>query len=455
MEIIGFIFTIIIFAALIVGINKKLPLTTLLLFLTVVCMIFVAVTTGTLLGDATSGSVAIDLFNNMANSFTANLAGMGATMIFILAYAELMKTTKATYALANLICKPLKKIHSVYLLMIILAIVVGVLKLPISAGPALIALMLSIFAPVLKQKNIPLASVIPAFVLPLALCWGPADTGLLTGASLAGLSDSLNMSSWFIEMHLPLTAIAIVSMCVLMIVTYKKGAQETAAETAAQQEASSSEEKIPAVYALLPLLPVIILFVFSPLITGISISVVGCIILCIMLTLLIQFAATRSGKTLLNTMNQFYTALSTNLCGIGLMIIAALMFSAAITSVGGMKFIANALASVSLPPFVLVIIVVLFSAILNMLIGSFFGSLGICIPLSASICATTGIDPVFMCYMVVFACCVGAMFSPANPSVLIATKEANITVTDLIKKNAIPAWGTLIIVTVAGCLMYM
>lgn len=453
MEIAGFIFTIVVFAALIIGINKKLPLTTLMFFLTIICLAYVAVTTG-VVTDPTSGSVAIDLFNTLAGSFTSSLAGMGATTIFILAYAELMKATNATYALADIICKPLKNIHSTYVFMIILAVVVGILKLPISAGPALVALMLSIFIPVLQQKNIPITTVIPSFVIPLALCWGPADTGLLTGASLAGLD--INMSSWFIEMHLPLTIIALVTMCVLMIVPYKQSKNEVCVNTAsAQQSGTAEEKKAPKIYALLPLLPVIILFVFSPLVTGISISVIDCIIMCLMITLLVQLAATRSPKALLGTMNQFYTALTTNLNGIGLMIISALMFSAAITSVGGMKVIANVLASISLPPIMLLIIVVLFSAVLNMLIGSFFGSLGICIPLSASICAITGIDPVFMCYMVVFACCIGAMFSPAQPAVLIVTREANVTVTDLIKKNAIPAWGTLLVVTVAGYFMYM
>ncbi len=456
METISFIFTILVFIALIVGIQKKLPLTTLLFGLTVICLVYSLCATLITMPSVSFGSAAIGMFNKMGESFTSNLAGMGATTIFILAYAELMKITRATYALADIICRPLKRVHSTYLFMIILAVVVGLLKLPISAGPAVVALMLSIFIPVLNQKKIPVATVVPSFVLPLALCWGPADTGLLTGASLADLSDSINMSSWFIEMHLPLVAIAIVSMCLLMYIPYKQSAKDTVSGSQLTQNVdTTAAEKTPAVYAVLPLLPVIILFVFSPLITGLNISIIGCIILCILITLLVQMISKRSAKVLIDTMNKFYASLASNLNGVGLLIISALMFSSAITGVGGMKSIADMLASVSLPPFVLLLIVVLFSALLNMLIGSFFGSLGIAIPFSASICATTGINPLFMCYMVVFACSIGAMFSPACASILIVTKETNLSVTALSKKIAIPAWGSLLIVAALGSLLFM
>ena len=116
-----------------------------------------------------------------------------------------------------------------------------------------------------------------------------------------------------------------------------------------------------------------------------------------------------------------------------------------------MKIIADALMGLNMPPLVLVLVVCVFAWFINVVVGSFVGSLSIAEPIAASVAAATGISAPLMCFLVVIACGAGCVCSPVNPMVMILSKKTDTM--DLIKRAGLPIGAGVLAATIFGVLV--
>ncbi|MGX8715275.1 MAG: hypothetical protein ACSW8A_05935, partial [Lachnospiraceae bacterium] len=141
--------TIIIFVLLILGIMKKINLNLLLLGETLLILIFLTITKGSGLGEATTGSMILDMFAYIANYLASNIGGVVFSMIFVSAYVEVMKHLGATTRLANALSKAVGKIHSRPLVIGLVILISALMRTCITSGPAEVILLLATFYPVM------------------------------------------------------------------------------------------------------------------------------------------------------------------------------------------------------------------------------------------------------------------------------------------------------------------
>ena len=443
------IVTLIIFGILIAGIMKKINLNLLLLGETFIILLFLTITRGSVLGDATTGNAVMDCFAYVANYLASNIGGVVFSMVFVSAYVEVMKYLGATNRLASILSSGVSKVHSQAVVIGLVILISALMRTCITSGPAEVILLLATFYPVMLACGCSVETACAAILVSNAICWGPADPIDLAASRLMGIE--VNMAEWFVRVQVPVFFVIFAVTIIVYLLTYR-GFDKKHATYSDPDQSGNREVEVPGFYALLPLLPLIIMLVFSSFcLKSISVDINGAIVLSMAVTMIAVFCTGKGKNSLSNLIMQFIAGFSDSLKGLGMTVLLAMMFAASLNSIGGMAVIADALMSVQIPSLLLVLIVCVFSGVINIVVGSFVGALSIAEPLAAAIAAAAGVEPSLMCFFVVISCGAGCICSPVNPMVLILSKKMNTM--ELIRRVAAPIWCGVLAAVIFGTLV--
>ncbi len=405
------------------------------------------------MGDSSTGNVILDWFAYLSNALATNIGGVALSVILVCAYVDVMNSIQATTMLGYLIKKPLGKIRNPYILAAMVLAIGCVFRTIVSQGPAVTVLFIGTFLPILLSCGCSLVTA--AVVMGFFNIWnyGPADPTALAAAQLMGIE--VELAEWFVSAQVPIVAISLVIAVVGYVLisilldkkeTYSKPDNIVDVQTAPQ---------VPLIYAVLPMLPLIFMLVFSPFfISSISMDVNTCMVLCVLVTALVLLVSKRKASAVTDTLKQFFAALGENMKGLGMIIVFAICFAGCLNKVGGMKVLAEFIMTLDMPPVMLVEIICIFSAAIAMIVGSLFGALSIALPLSVTMMAGTGLDAQVLCFLVLFAVGVGCQSSPVNPGVIVVTGKCNVEVGSILKRTIPVGWAAMIITAAVACLIF-
>lgn len=442
--------TALLLALLIVGIIRKLDLRILFLGDSVLGLLWITVSDGSVMGGDSCGSAVIDILCYIARFLSSNIGGIVFTMMVVIAYIEVIHQAKAIEALTYILKKPLKLIRGPYM-MVAAVIVLGVLmRTCIGLAPVHAALMCALFVPVLLSFSCPFETTAAAMLVPMALSWGPADTNYLSALEIMGLE--VDMVQFFVSRQIPVILLMTAVMTALFIL-FSKRFDNKHHTLRSVDEDSEGKPDAPLIYALMPLLPMLVMLV-PLLVLTLSVEIVPACLLSLFIAMVITVVCRRRWSDISVMLKTFFSAFAENLKSLGFIVLLAMLFAAVLGKIGGIGLVAQMLTSLSISPLALVLLICLLGGTVNMIIGSFFGALSIVLPLAAVMTAETGLDEATLCYLVLISCQVGGLTSPVNPVVLTVSDRCGIGVDELIKRIALPAWISLIAVILLSGTMF-
>ena len=121
------IITLALLVVLILAIIKKFNVSAVMIFMSIAVLAVYSLVTGTsMMGDASTGSLFLDVYESFRSVMVSQMGGSILTMISILGYISYMNFLKATEAFALVVSKPMRKLNKPYLLGA-LAIIVGII----------------------------------------------------------------------------------------------------------------------------------------------------------------------------------------------------------------------------------------------------------------------------------------------------------------------------------------
>ena len=380
----GLAVTILVFAIMIAGIMKKTDLRCLLLGECVLVLTYLTITGGSVMGEATTGNAAMDILAYIASYLASGIGSITWSILLVFAYVEMMNAVGATGMLAYFLKKPLSKIQNTYLLAAVIVVIGTLLRTVIAAGPAEAALMIGTFLPVLIACGCSLGTAAVAMAVYNLWCFGPADPTVLAAAKI--MQIEVDPTQWFVRVQVPIVAATLIAVLVSYILSAWYFDKKEGVQSQKGKNDSDVRPEVPSVYALMPLFPLIIMLVFSPfLLRGITVNINTAVILSILIVLLLTVTVGRGRKTVTETLQIFFAAIGDNLKNLGLIILFATCFAECLNRVGGMAQISQFIMKMNMPPVLLVFAVCAFTAIITIIVGSFYGALSIGAPLAASI----------------------------------------------------------------------
>ena len=395
-----------------------------------------------------TGFLGFDLFRYIKESFSKTNAGVGLMIMSIGGFVAYIDKIEASDALVFVAMKPLKLFKKYPYIAASLVIPIGQLlfvAIPSAAGLGLL-LMASMF-PILVNLGVSRLSAVSVITATTAFGIGPASAITASATDIAGV-DTI---SFFLKSQIPM----VIPLSVVMMVTYYFVNRHFDKKIALDTEALANEKKeikVPLVYAFIPILPIVLLIVFSKIFnlfnTAIVLDTTTAMFISVFVALLFEFARTQNMKTVLESLKTFWNGMGNIFKTVVTLIIAADIFAKGLISLGFIDGLLDVSQNFGFGVVGIGVVMTVMIFLASMLMGSGNASFFAFGPLVPKIADKLGVETAEIILPMQLSASMGRTVSPIS-GVMIATAEiAKVSTLAIVKRNIIPLGMALLVMLI-------
>lgn len=399
----------------------------------IVIMLAAHALTGTpILGKETLGNPFLDVFGFLSKSFKTNLANIGMIIMIVTGYAAYMKHIKASTKLAYMASNPLSRIKNKYLVLSGMYLVGMALKLVITSQAGLSVLLLATVFPVLMAIGI--SPLTAASVLSLiCIDYGPNDGSTIFMSGVL----KMNVVDLFLQHQIAVAGSIIIVLTLLIPFYYKyMDNRDKSRGTYHVQEITKLENPdVPGYYALLPIIPLAIVFVdyFIP---STKIDVITANIMGMFITFVIEFLRRSDKNEIPKDIVVILRAMADIFVSVVAIIISASAFAQGIKMLGGISIFAHYVAAMDGASFIIMFVLALITFLFAIIMGSGAAPLFAFGALTPEIATKLGIPAVTLILPMEISSALGRACSPVCGAVIAVAGVAGIEPIMLVKRSA-------------------
>jgi DcuC family C4-dicarboxylate transporter len=396
-----------------------------------------------------TGAVGLDLFRYIKESFSETNAGVGLMIMAIGGFVAYADKIGASAALVHLAMKPLSLLRKYPHLTAAAVIPIGQILfvcIPSAAGLGLL-LMASVF-PILIKLGVSRLSAVSVITACTAFGIGPASAITASAVSIADESSV----GYFVGSQIPL----VIPLSIVVAVAYffVNRHFDRKEETIFQPEVSPEKETLtaPRIYALIPILPLILLIVFSNFFTFFSSPIVldttTAMFASLFVALIFEWVRTKNIKGVMSSLQVFWSGMGNIFKTVVTLIIAADIFAKGLIGLDFIDGLVYASQNIGLEGMGIGIVMTVMIFLASMLMGSGNAAFFAFAPLVPKIAQPFGLSSTYMILPMNLAASMGRTVSPVA-GVLIATAEiAGVTSLQIVKRNLIPMGLALVLMLI-------
>lgn len=308
-------------------------------------LLFAAAALGHPLLDAkeTTGLIWLDPFKKIELVFLNNLGNIGLTIMTLFGYSSYMNLIGANEVTVNLMTKPLGKIKSKYILIPIIFLLGNLLSLVVPSASSLAVLLMATLFPILTRINVsPLAAgaviATTATIMPTPL---GADN------VLAAETFGMNIVDYVIA-HAKISIPSLLIMAVAHYVWQKYLDKKERNELQIDKDkiAELNTDLPPKYYAILPILPLILVLFFNLAVKGINIGLVSITFISLVVAILVEFARKKKFSTITVEIQEFFKGMGNGLAMVVSLLVAANLLVEGLKSLGVVTMLTNSVTGI-------------------------------------------------------------------------------------------------------------
>lgn len=392
-----------------------------------------------------TGFTGFDLFRFIKESFSDTNAGVGLMIMAIGGFVAYIDKIGASRALVHIAMKPLALFKSRPYLAASLVIPIGQIlfvAIPSAAGLSLL-LMASLF-PILTNLGVSKLSAASVITATTAFGMGPASAITASASSIIEMEAVTYFVNHQILLVLPLS--------ISMMITYyfvnryydKKNNHDHSKNNETKQAVGA-----PIIYAIIPVLPIILLIVFSEMFnffaTPITLDTTTAMIISLFIALLFELIRTRNLKEVFESLKIFWNGMGNIFKTVVTLIIAADIFAKGLISLGFIDGLLIVTQNLGLNAVGISIVMAIMIFLASMLMGSGNASFFAFGPLVPKIAAKLGVDSTSMILPMQLSASMGRTVSPVAGVIIAVSEIAGVSTLQIVKRNFIPLVVALII----------
>lgn len=344
--------------------------------------------------------------------------------------------------LATLLCVPCKKLKSPYIVGGIMIFLGAMIKMGIPSASSVAAITMVTFYPVMLAVGMPRKSAAVCVIVGTSVSFGPADMSLASAIPL--MSPESTVPDLFMNYQMP-TMIIVLLLCAIitpiwMAVVDKRDGESIEEEY--KEMAHWSTIGCPRWYAIFPMLPVVMVLIFSEVIWGtISITVEGASMLSMFILLAVE-CLRKGSKTgvveLVNNTKQFFISMGQNLTSVVCITAAASACAGTITKIGGFGILSDIAVNAGLHPLLTFGVIVIFMQIIVLATTSPASAQTTMAPCFVELASRYGMDPAKLCVLSADGAGFARHLSPIAPIVVMVLGVSNTSMGDVYKRVIVP-----------------
>ncbi|WP_296316199.1 C4-dicarboxylate transporter DcuC [Winogradskyella sp. UBA3174] len=392
-----------------------------------------------------TGFSGFDLFKYIKESFSKTNAGVGLMIMAIGGFVAYIDHVGASNALVSVAMKPLKFFKKKPYIAASLVIPIGQLlfaAIPSAAGLGLL-LMASLF-PILVNLGVSRLSAVSVITATTAFGVGPASAITASATSIAGIDTIV----FFLNYQIPL----IWPLSIVMMITYYIVNRYYDKKNGFEKEVHKTEEKelkAPLIYAIIPILPIVLLIVFSEIFSlfsvPISIDTTTAMFISLFIALICEFIRTKNIKQVFDSLKIFWNGMGNIFKTVVTLIITADIFAKGLISLGFIDGLLDLAQNLGFGAIGIGVVMTIMIFLASMLMGSGNASFFAFGPLVPKIAKTLGVESTSIILPMQLSASMGRTVSPIA-GVIIATAEiAKVSTISIVKRNIIPLVVALLV----------
>lgn len=393
-----------------------------------------------------SGSVVFDIVQEIEDGFVSNVTRIGLMIMTIGGYVAFMNKIKATDSLVYIAIKPLGFFRKYPYLASVIAIPIGQLlfmTIPSAAGLGL--LLVASFYPVLVSLGCSKLTALSAIAAATIFDQGPGSANTAMAASLIGKSNM----EYFVSDQLPLV---IPTTVVVMILYYfsnryfDKRDLKAGRETVVTDPGQTKKPDVPLIYAILPMLPLLLLVIFSDYVglVDIHLSTTVAMLFSLIISIFFVMIYKRNFRNVMDMLDSFWKGMGTVFSTVVTLIVAAEIFSKGLIGLGFIDTLVSGSTHLGFSGAAISIFITILVFLAAMLMGSgnaAFFSFG---PLIPDIAGRLGMTAPEMILPMQLSASMGRATSPIAGVIVAIAGVAGVSPVELAKRNMPPLIGGLI-----------
>jgi len=274
-----------------------------------------------------------DIFKVIENLLVDRVAGLGLMIMACMGFARYMDRIGASKVFVKMGVKPLQAIHSPYLVLAIGYIIGQLIKMAITSAAGLGVLLMATLFPLLVGMGVSRESAAAVIISVTAIDLGPAANTSNLIAKQAGIDVVEYFFNYQVLVAVPvILGVAVLHYFLQRRYDKKSGHVAVRSEMVTQAE---NEQLPPAIYALLPIIPLILIFIFNKVMgSKISMTLISSMLIGIFVSMLFEYIRYRDYKKVAQSMESFFDGMGSAFATVVTLIIAAETLASALKSIG-------------------------------------------------------------------------------------------------------------------------
>lgn len=442
------------------------------LFVIGIVLMFIGMALGNTIGGgefASTGVFWLDPLKAIADQFKSTISSAGFIILILGGYSAYMNSIKANNVTVSVLTKPIGRIKSVYILVPVVFLIGNLLSLVVPSASNLAIILLATLYPIMITAGMsPLtaAGIIAttATVMPTPL--GSDNVAMAAELASTAQFQGLTPSDYVFRYH---ALVSIPTLLIMAVAHYfwqkymdkkekAKGAVEIDNKT--EVEAIEGGKLFKTVYAILPLLPIIMLIgVFAvEKITGlaVSLSVEVATLFSFVIAIVCEMIRQRSARKTLDGTESFFKGMGGAMPIVALLV-AGTIFVTGLKSIGLISALQDAMVGLqgSGMGFVLPLILVALTALIVLLSGSGTALFFAMVPLMVPLAAAAGINVLAVSIPMGLAGNLLRAVSPVSAVVMIVAGSVKKEPLEIVKRTSVPMIAGTVFMFVLTMVLYL
>lgn len=387
------------------------------------------------------GLAFFDMFEVVKEKMSKTLAGLGLTLMSIAGFSAYMDHIGASHSLFKVFEKPLRAIKSPYTLLIMSFFVIQILVIFIPSHSGLGMLLMVTLYPILIRKGVSKLSALGVIGTCQFIDHGPGSGNVIMSSSISEIQPAV----YFVDYQLPITipiilAVAVAHYFVQRYFDKKEGfvfCEKEVDEILADSKQDS--KKPPLIYALLPIIPLVLILAFSKVFgSAIKMNVPVAMLISTITAIVFECIRYKSIIETLNTIMVFFKGMGHMFVITVSLIVCGQVFAAGLISVGAVDTLMSMAQNAGLGVMSIIVFMSLLLAVAAFLMGSGNAAFFSFAPLVPKIAKSLNVETITILLPVQIMTSFGRVASPITAAIVAIASMANVSPFAVVKRTFIP-----------------
>lgn len=409
-------------------------------------------------GKKATGFIGFDILGIFGSLLQSRAGGLGMNIMIIGGFGYYMNKIGATSALVHVCTRPMSLINSPYIIMVLGYVVGQCLNVVLGSAVGLAILMMVTVYPLMLSAGVSRQAACASVVMTGGFGISPLGANNMVASKLTGI----HVMNIFVDYQLVIAPVALVVVCIVHYFVQRyfdkkdlASGRITQADFVSKDLSDADKsEKAPGFYAIFPIVPLVFLFIFSPLVyNGIKLNIINAVMASMVITFVIDCAVRRDLKTSFAYIKTFFEGMGKIFSSTVVLIVCAETFAAGLTRSGGINTLIEAASSLGSGYLIVYTIMFLIVGLCTFVMGSGNAAFFSFAPMIPGICQTVGGNAQWMLTgMQLSSGCIRSM-SPIAGCVIAAAGLADISPFEIVRRSALPMLSAFVTIYLMSCLL--